>query len=425
MTKPRVAFVGMTHLGLCSAVASASKGFATFGFDPDVATIEALRAGRLPVAEPDLAETIAANAKRLSFGADPAELARADLIYVAPDVATDDQGRSDTAQLERLLAITAARARDDATIVVLSQVSPGFTRRHAATRGNFYYQVETLIFGRAVERAMRPERFIVGCLAPEAKLPDAFAAFLAAFGCPILKMRYESAELAKIAINFFLIASVGAANTLAELCEGIGADWNEIVPALRLDKRIGAHAYLGAGLGLSGGNLERDMASVLAMAARENTNADIVRAWASNSAHRRDWAWRTLTRELYAAKPDAALGVLGLAYKENTHSTKNAPSFALLAKLAGRRVAAFDPMVPASAAPVALRAAASALDCAQDADAVALMTPWPEFRDIDPAALARAMSGRLVLDPYRLLDGAKCRDAGLRRIVLGAPPGES
>ena len=87
-----------------------------------------------------------------------------------------------------------------------------------------YYQVETLIFGRAVERALHPERFMVGCVDPSAPLPDSYANWLHAFGCPILPMRYESAELAKIAINMFLVSSVSTANTLAELCEAIGAD---------------------------------------------------------------------------------------------------------------------------------------------------------------------------------------------------------
>src|SRR5208282_3885562 len=133
------------------------------------------------------------------------------------------------------------------------QVPPGFTRGVARVpHERLIYQVETLIFGRAVERALHPERFIVGCADPARPLPPAFAAFLASFGCPILPMRYESAELCKISINFFLVASISAANSLAELSEHIGAEWSEIMPALRLDKRIGPHAYIAPGLGIAG-----------------------------------------------------------------------------------------------------------------------------------------------------------------------------
>ena len=119
---------------------------------------------------------------------------------------------------------------------------PDLPAAFAQCRVPVYYQVETLIFGRAVERATQPERFIVGCLAPDKPLDPRFAALLGAFDCPILPMRYESAELAKISINMCLVASDTVANTLAELCERIGADWSEIVPALKLDRRIGRTA---------------------------------------------------------------------------------------------------------------------------------------------------------------------------------------
>ena len=103
------------------------------------------------------------------------------------------------------------------------------------------------MFGWAVERATQPERFIVGCADPIRPLPRPYTMLLDAFDCPILPMRYESAELAKIAINCCLVASVSVANTLADLSERIGADWHEIAPALRLDRRIGAHSYLSPG----------------------------------------------------------------------------------------------------------------------------------------------------------------------------------
>ena len=216
---------------------------------------------------------------------------------------------------------------------MLSQVPPGFTRRKQREERMLYYQVETLIFGRAVERALHPERYIVGCADPAQPLPAAFRVFLEAHGCPIWPMRYESAELAKISINMCLVASVTTANTLAELCEKIGADWSEIVPALKLDKRIGPHSYLAPGLGIAGGNLERDLATVCNFADEHGTDAGVVRAWIANSRHRRDWAIRVLQQELFPKTDDPVIAVLGLAYKQDTHSTKNSPSLALLEHL--------------------------------------------------------------------------------------------
>ena len=152
-------------------------------------------------------------------------------------------------------------------VVVLSQVPPGFTRSRQRPAGALYYQVETLIFGRAIERDAQSgtlhHRLRRSRTAPARR--DCVAIWK--HGCPILPMRFESAELAKISINMCLIASVGVANMMAELCERVGADWNEIVPSLRLDRRIGKHSYINAGLGLSGGNLERDVATVCRLAA--------------------------------------------------------------------------------------------------------------------------------------------------------------
>ena len=420
MSRPRVGYAGMTHLGLCSAIAAASKGFATLGFDTDAALVARLEPGNLPVVEPGLDDLLRANRARMVCSADPARLQDCDLVYVAPDVPTDDNGGSDLAGLDRLLELVLANTRPDAVVVVLSQVPPGYTRARQRAGRLLYYQVETLVFGRAAERATKPERFIVGLPDPARPLPAALGDFLAAFDCPILPMRCESAELSKISINCCLVASVTVANTLAELCERIGADWAEIAPALRLDRRIGAHSYLAPGLGLAGGNLERDLATVLHISQEHGTDASVIRAFVGNSAHRRDWPLRTLHELVLSREPHARIGVLGLAYKENTHSVKNSPALALIRNLTPWTLQVFDPVVPASAAPHPnATGAASALDAAGGVDALAIMTPWPQFRELACADLARVMRRRLVLDPYRVLDAGKAKAAGLDYRTLG------
>ena len=421
MTRPTVAYAGMTHLGLCSAIAAASKGFSTIGYTPDVTLAAALESGRLPVLEPDLDDLLAANRSRIAFTADPTLLQAADVVYVAPDVPTDDQGVSDLAPLVELLEVVLSNTRDDAVIMVLSQVSPGFTRARQKPGRALYYQVETLIFGRAVERATLPERFIIGCADPAEPLPAALNTFLRAFGCPILPMRFESAELAKISINFCLVGSISVANTLAELCERIGADWSEIAPALKLDRRIGPHSYLAPGLGLSGGNLERDLATVLRFAETHHTDAGVVSAWVANSRHRKDWSARTIKAELLDRRPEARIAVLGLAYKENTDSVKNSPAIACLKAIEGHNLAVFDPVVKGNIVPFAT-ACSSAMECASGADALMVLTPWPEFRNLDPAALAAVMRGRLIVDPYRVFRSDAALATGFDYITLGVPP---
>jgi len=412
----------MTHLGLVSGVSAAEKGFGVICFDPGAQRIEALGKKNLPVSEPQLEHLLAKNAERLMFTADTAALKACDVIYVAPDVPTSDHGASDLKPINSLLEQIFAAVHPDAVVVVLSQVPPGFTRARQRAERILYYQVETLIFGRAVERALQPERFIVGCADPAQPLPVAYRIFLEAHGCPILPMRYESAELAKIAINMCLVASLSAANTLAELCEKIGADWSEIVPALKLDRRIGPHAYLAPGLGIAGGNLERDLTTACRFADELGTDAGIVRAWLANSRHRRDWALRTLHGEVLSKIADPVIAVLGLAYKQDTHSTKNSPSIALLSNLMQFRVRLYDPFVSASELPNPRRhAAKSELEACEGADVLAVMTPWGQFRDLDPREIAGRLRGKVVLDPYSVFDAAACRSAGLRYFTLGRP----
>jgi UDPglucose 6-dehydrogenase len=420
MSALRIGYAGMTHLGLVSAIAAAERGFSVSCFDLDAARIAMLRRGELPVIEPDLPALRARNEARLHFTDRADDLATCDVVYVASDIATDDAGASDLTPIIALIDIVDPVLSATAIMVILSQVPPGFTRRLAWEPGRRFYQVETLIFGRAVERALRPERFIVGCAEPETALPESLRCFLAAFDCPILPMRYESAELTKISINMCLVASIGVANTLAEICERIGADWREMLPALKLDRRIGQYAYLAPGLGIAGGNLERDLATICGLADRFGTDAGIVRAWTRNIRHRRDWVLRQLHDRVLQGRSEAMVAILGLAYKEDTHSTKNSPALALLKAIGSFEVTVFDPVVRArSEFHPRLATAATALDACQDADAMVIMTPWAEFRALDPQAVRERMRGRIVIDPFGLLDEGKAVAAGLDYVTIG------
>src|SRR5262245_58359792 len=138
---PRIGYAAMTHLGLNSAVAAAAKGFETVCFDADQALITRLGGGNLPVVEPDLPELLAANRARLAFTADAPDLARCDVVYLALDVPTDDTGRSDLAGLDHLLELVVPALGPKATLVVLSQVPPGYTRARLQPGLSLYYQV--------------------------------------------------------------------------------------------------------------------------------------------------------------------------------------------------------------------------------------------------------------------------------------------
>ena len=423
MSLPIIGFVGMTHLGLVSGVSASEKGFSLVCFDPNTDLIAALNKGVLPVSEPLLDDLVAKNSSRLRFTSESSDLQSCDVIYVAPDVATDEQGQSDLQTINHLLDVVSKAARSDAVIVVLSQVPPGYTRSKQRTGRILYYQVETLIFGRAVERALFPERYIVGCADPAQALPEAYDKFLKAHSCPILPMRYESAELAKISINLCLVASVSTANTLAELCEKIGADWSEIVPALKLDRRIGPYSYLAPGLGIAGGNLERDLATVCNFADQYGTDAGVVRAWINNSQHRKSWVARTLQQALTGKKSNSTVAVWGLAYKENTHSTKNSASISTILQLRDVRLRVFDPIVSwKNEWHSKTHVCSSELEALDGADALIIMTQWPQFKNIDPLEIVKRMKGRLVLDPHSILPIGFAEEHGIDLHTLGRQP---
>lgn len=417
----KVGCVGMTHLGLIHAVAFAEKGFNLICYDDKKELINQLRIHKLPVSEPQLNELVTSCSSRLQFTSELNLLKQCDLVFIACDVPTDDEGNSNIKLIDTLIEKVIPALSDSACLILLSQVPPGYTRKINFAKNKLFYQVETLIFGRAVERAMYPERYIIGANDPTMELPEAYLTLLASFNCPILKMRYESAELAKISINMFLVSTVTTTNTIAEVCENIGADWEEIAPALRLDKRIGPHAYLAPGLGLSGGNLERDLNTIIKLGRSNATDTRVVSAWLENSQYRRDWVLRCLQTHVLNQLKDPLICILGLAYKPDTHSIKNSPSIALINQLKNYQIKAHDPVVTGIQIPHAVQNKDS-MEAIENADAVIIMTPWDEYKHLTFEIIKKHMKGNTIIDPYRTLNGGSSQQLSINYCSLGQQP---
>ena len=177
----------------------------------------------------------------------------ASLIFISEDTPTDEHGKRDLEKISHLID------KHPYPIVLTSQVPPGFCR---SLRYPVYYQAETLRIEDALQRALHPEMFIVGYRDADFKLPRAYQEYLEAFDCPILKMSYEDAEFAKIAINATLISQVETTNMLARHAEKCGADWVKVARALRHDSRIGKYAYLTPGAWQPSRHLMRDFATL-------------------------------------------------------------------------------------------------------------------------------------------------------------------
>ena len=419
MNNPIIGFAGLTHLGLNSAVASAARGFSVIGYHNDDALVDQLNNCDPHVLEPQLPELMKQHQNNLTFSTELRSLTICDIVYIAVDVPTDDKGKSNLTPIKEMINRASSEMSKDALLVILCQIPPGFTRTINWPAEQLFYQVETLVFGRAMQRAIYPERFILGCVDSTKKLKPMLIKYLNAFECPIVPMSYESAELAKISINMFLLAAVSTSNTLAEICEQIGADWSEIIPALRLDKRIGQHAYLNPGLGIAGGNLERDLATVLSYSKKYQTDGGVVSSWRKNSKHRKDWAWSTLSELVLKKQIRPKISVLGLTYKENTNSTKNSPSINLIKRLKSHLISVYDPAAEKDVVGPNIIRTTSAISATEQADVLLVMTPWPEFRSITANDLVKSMSGRIVIDPYRILDGKDLVARGFIYATLG------
>jgi UDPglucose 6-dehydrogenase len=420
-----IGFAGLSHLGTVSSICAASRGFNLVCYDADEKLVQNLTDHKLHVFEKDLQELLNSSARQIKFTHNLEDLSPCDLVYISVDVQTDKDNNSSLAPLTKLIENVRAQIKPSGAIVILSQVPPGFTSKLSQTLDlknvALYCQVETLIFGRAVERALYPERYIIGCKDPEKALPVALQALLESAKCPILPMKYESAELCKISINMFLAASVTVTNTLAEICEKVGADWSEIAPALKLDQRIGPHAYLAPGLGLSGGNIERDIATIRLLAQQNGTEANVAESFFSNSRHRKEWALRTLHEEVLSKNPKAKIGVLGIAYKQDTKSVKNSPSVEFMEALDGISLQVFDPQaeLPQHLQNKNTKAFSSALEAVTGVDAVVLMTPWNEFRSFDVNQMSQKMTGKDIIDPFHLINIKGCEELNLRHLTLG------
>ena len=181
MNDKSIGFAGLTHLGIVSSVAAAAKGYNVIGFHDDSELISKLNSATFPVKEPQLNDFFRENRDRMTFTADVNELSSCSIVYISIDIPTDDKGESDLVPVKKIIRQVLNALTSDACLVILSQVTPGFTRQIALDHKRLFYQVETLIFGRAMERAMYPERFVVGCENPSLPLPIHFKSFLNTF----------------------------------------------------------------------------------------------------------------------------------------------------------------------------------------------------------------------------------------------------
>lgn len=319
----KVGFYGLSHLGLCYSAAFAEKNFSVVAVDLDKKIIRNLKNGKSNIYEKNL-EKIIIN-KNLNFSYKINDLNSCDIIFFSFDVKTDAKNISNINYIYKEILRLDKNLKKKIPIIILSQVHPGFTRSLKLKR-TVYYQVETLIFGEALQRALKPERIILGKRDKDVKISRSILAIFKKFSSNIIQMNYESAELTKISINLMLISSIMTSNFISLYCEKIGANWHDIKYALQLDKRIGKFSYLNPSPGLSGGNLERDLVN----SKRLFNYKKILNSWIDLDKKMKLWSLNIVKNNLSFNKK---ILICGLSYKKNTSSVKNSLSLMIIKKL--------------------------------------------------------------------------------------------
>ena len=427
-TVPKTGFLGLSHLGLVSSVGWASLHGDVVGVDTDTATVDSLRRSSLPSIEPGLAELLEQNRNKLLFSTDFSSVADCPLVFISKDVPIIEENESDLTVVYQLAEGVAPHLMQGVTVVLMSQVPVGFSlqlkERIQALRPDLkfdlVYWVETLVIGIALERFCRPERIILGFGDSTKALPPALQSALERFTCPVLKMSYESAELTKMAINLYLCSSVTYTNTLADLCESLGANWWEIVPALRLDGRIGRFAYLRASLGIAGGHLERDIVTLKRLCVESRVDSHFIDALIAHNGVRYNWVHRKLQQHVFDKMGDPLICLWGLAYKKGTDSTKNSVSLRVIADLKGEaQIRAYDPAVKITGSDLGFAIYGDKYEALDGADCLLIMTDWDEFGTLDIGLLRQRMRCPTVIDCVGILTADSARFADINYVSLG------
>lgn len=418
--------------------------------DNDRRKIDTLEGGKLPIFEPRLDSIVAKNRNngRLSFSADPATaVAQGDVIFICVGTPPLPNGDADLSSIDRVAQMIASEAKSDKLVVEKSTVPAqtgaqlkrvlGIYGRDRAARFRVASNPEFLREGTAVEDFLHPDRIVVGVddETTENQLREIYEPVLQQnFACPLhngscprgnqpawLVTTINSAELIKHASNSFLALKISYSNMVADLAEMLGADIEQVMHGVGLDPRIGAH-FLKPGLGFGGFCLPKDLQAFVRLAERHGVDFSLLREAERINRQRIEIFVEKLRRSLWVLK-GKKIGLLGLAFKANTDDIRFAPSLELIAKLQNEGVLlrAYDPQAREKIAErfPELDCKADAYETAHGADALLIVTEWPEFRHLDWNRIHLAMARPFVLDGRNLLSAEEMNALGFEYQSVG------
>ena len=428
----KVCVYGLNHQGPVTAACLAEQKIRTVAVDDDTDVVERLAAGKAPLFEPGLDALISAglDSGMLSFGSNiAAAVADADLLWIAFDTPVDDEYHADFEFVKQRVRGCFPHLKDGAILLVTAQLpigsmrelESGFASQCGARKVHFASAPENLRLGKALETFRHADRIVVGVRSDEAR--HALEPLLSKFTANLIWISIESAEMAKHATNAFLGASVTLVNEIATLCERTGADAREVEQALRAEPRIGKLAYVRPGGAFAGGTLARDIVYLRQLAVDKGCQVPLLDSVLPSNDQHRLWAMRQLARR-FGVLSGKNICILGLAYKPGTDSLRRSVGveFCRTFSTQGANVTAFDPKVRSLPEYLsAVRLFPSALEAARGSDALIVATEWPDFRKIDAGAIVSSMTGRLVLDQSRYLEGIFAGDKRVDYVTVGRP----
>jgi len=448
----RISVIGCGYVGLVTGTCLAEAGHEVVCTDNDPKRIATLKAGVVPIYEPHLDAMLAANFRmnRLSFTSDAGEAVRsAEAIFICVGTPPLENGEADLSAIDDVARLIATESVTPKLVVEKSTVPAqtgqqlkralGVYSRKAGAEFRVASNPEFLREGTAVEDFLHPDRIVLGVEdhASENQLLEIYRPILEArFRCPVhmgacpstqppklVVTTINSAELIKHASNSFLAMKISYANMIADLCEKVGADINEVTRAMGMDPRIGSR-FLAAGLGFGGFCLPKDVQAFIRLAERTGVDFSMLKEAERVNKRRIDLYLEKIRQALWVVK-DKQVGVLGLAFKANTDDIRFAPSLEVIRRLLaeGAQVRAYDQeaMDRTSAIFPQIQCCREPHEVARDADALLILTEWEEFRQLDWERIYKLMARPLVIDGRNLLDPKAMLERGFEYHSFGQP----
>ncbi len=415
----RITIIGTGYVGLVTGACLAEVGHTVLCVDNDPRKVELLRAGGIPIYEPGLEELVQRNVGigRLGFTQSTAEgVEKSDVIFIAVPTPPQADGSVDLSYIEgvaREIATSLTRYRiivDKSTVPVKTAEKVAETiRRYCKTKVEFdvVSNPEFLREGFAVQDLMKPDRIVLGVNSPrpETAMREVYAPFKA----PIIVTDTNSAELIKHAANSFLALKISYANALSVVCEAAGANVLEVVRGMGLDERIGTR-FLNAGLGFGGSCFPKDLSAFIHISSQLGYDFRLLKEVQNINSEQMERFVKKITDTLWVIR-DKRIGVLGLAFKQNTDDVRLSPAIDLCQRLLreGARLRVHDPKAMEKAKAVLppsdqVEYVGDRDEVPEGCDALVIATEWPEFAALDLARARKSMTTPIVVDGRNLLD---------------------